>query len=430
MLSPNRAAVALLCALIVISSTNAATQKNPKNVRLEWLDLSRFEPRGGGETRRCKTGDGHPLKLAGKEFPNGIATYSDSEIVFDLFDAATHFSALLGIDDQAGDGGSVHCRILADGKQVGNDVDLKRGDQPKEITADLTGAKRMTLILADAGPGNRQVDIINGLITVKDPDAAVRPEVAQRFADPDALKVPPIASGDPPEPAIHGPRVVGTTPGRPCAFLIPAAGAGTLTYTAENLPDGLSVDPKSGIISGSLKSEGTYQATLLVSSELGKAHRTLTNVAGQHKLAQTPPMGWNSWNAFGFNVNAEKVRAAADAMVKSGLAAKGYQLRRHRRRLAGDAWSRWNDSGERAVWRHQGAGRLRSQQGLALRHLFLARPENLRQLRRQLQTRARRRQLVRHVRRGLSQIRLLLLRHNCRRRQQSRNGAAALSRDA
>lgn len=41
-------------------------------------------------------------------------------------------------------------------------------------------------------------------------------------------------------------------------------------------------------------------------------------------LAQTPPMGWNSWNHFGANVNDSIVRAAADKLVNSGLAALGY----------------------------------------------------------------------------------------------------------
>src|SRR5690625_2645294 len=40
--------------------------------------------------------------------------------------------------------------------------------------------------------------------------------------------------------------------------------------------------------------------------------------------AQTPPMGWNSWNHFGPDVTAADVRHAADALVKSGMAAAGY----------------------------------------------------------------------------------------------------------
>jgi alpha-galactosidase len=42
-------------------------------------------------------------------------------------------------------------------------------------------------------------------------------------------------------------------------------------------------------------------------------------------LAKTPPMGWNSWNKFGCNVNEKIIRAAADALVTSGMKDAGYQ---------------------------------------------------------------------------------------------------------
>jgi len=42
------------------------------------------------------------------------------------------------------------------------------------------------------------------------------------------------------------------------------------------------------------------------------------------KLAATPPMGWNSWNHFGTKVTDADVRAAADAMVASGMRDAGY----------------------------------------------------------------------------------------------------------
>jgi len=42
-------------------------------------------------------------------------------------------------------------------------------------------------------------------------------------------------------------------------------------------------------------------------------------------LAQTPPMGWNSWNTFASNIDEKLVRGVADAMVKNGMQAAGYQ---------------------------------------------------------------------------------------------------------
>src|SRR5882757_6943321 len=42
-------------------------------------------------------------------------------------------------------------------------------------------------------------------------------------------------------------------------------------------------------------------------------------------LAQTPPMGWNSWNKFACNVSEDMIKSMADAVVKSGLKDAGYQ---------------------------------------------------------------------------------------------------------
>jgi len=42
-------------------------------------------------------------------------------------------------------------------------------------------------------------------------------------------------------------------------------------------------------------------------------------------LAATPPMGWNSWNGFGCNVDEKMIRGTADALVSSGMKDAGYQ---------------------------------------------------------------------------------------------------------
>src|SRR6478736_8319985 len=41
--------------------------------------------------------------------------------------------------------------------------------------------------------------------------------------------------------------------------------------------------------------------------------------------APLPPMGWNSWNAFGSDIDEAKVMGSAEAIVRSGLAASGYR---------------------------------------------------------------------------------------------------------
>jgi len=43
-------------------------------------------------------------------------------------------------------------------------------------------------------------------------------------------------------------------------------------------------------------------------------------------LAPTPPMGWNSWNKFGCNVDEELIRETAEALVSSGMREAGYEF--------------------------------------------------------------------------------------------------------
>jgi alpha-galactosidase len=41
-------------------------------------------------------------------------------------------------------------------------------------------------------------------------------------------------------------------------------------------------------------------------------------------LAPTPPMGWNSWNKFGCNVDEKLIKETANAMLATGMKDAGY----------------------------------------------------------------------------------------------------------
>jgi hypothetical protein len=47
-------------------------------------------------------------------------------------------------------------------------------------------------------------------------------------------------------------------------------------------------------------------------------------VAKEDGLARTPPMGWNSWNAFQGNISEVKIKTTADLIVSSGMRDAGY----------------------------------------------------------------------------------------------------------
>jgi len=90
------------------------------------------------------------------------------------------------------------------------------------------------------------------------------------------------------------------------------------------LPPGLSLDPATGVISGSLMQAGKTPVDVTVSGPGGTATARFMIVGGVDALALTPPMGWNSWNVWARAVDDQKTRAAADYMVSTGLAAQGY----------------------------------------------------------------------------------------------------------
>lgn len=57
---------------------------------------------------------------------------------------------------------------------------------------------------------------------------------------------------------------------------------------------------------------------------LFSALRYPTHPTDKDKLALTPPMGWNSWNRFGCDIDEKLIRKMADAMVASGMKDVGY----------------------------------------------------------------------------------------------------------
>ncbi|WP_249123974.1 glycoside hydrolase family 27 protein [Saccharopolyspora erythraea] len=73
-------------------------------------------------------------------------------------------------------------------------------------------------------------------------------------------------------------------------------------------------------------------AAVGVTVAVGAAMAPVTAAAGppavptaQDGVAGTPPMGWNSWNSFGCDIDERLIRDTADALVGSGMRDAGYQ---------------------------------------------------------------------------------------------------------
>jgi alpha-galactosidase len=127
----------------------------------------------------------------------------------------------------------------------------------------------------------------------------------------------------PATPRITGPLVFAVRPGSPFLFTITATGIRPMTFAVSNLPEGLSVDTRSGQITGRLESKGVYPVTFSATNTLGRAERKFKVVCSD-TLALTPHMGWNSWYVWENHVTDKIMRDAADAIVSTGLKDHGY----------------------------------------------------------------------------------------------------------
>jgi alpha-galactosidase len=292
------------------------TQARAETFGLETLDLQ-YAEQGWGEPHADKSVDNHPLFIDGKRFNHGFGTHAISALKILLNGKGERFTATVGVDDEVGQRGSVVFKVVGDGKTLWESGVLRGGDAAKEVSVDLHGVNKLTLLVGDANDditydhadwADAKIVMITG-----------KPEAIAPIREP-AIVLTPKPSA---KPRINGARVYGARPGSPFLFSIAATGERPIAFSASGLPKGLQLDPQSGQISGVLNAPGNYQVKLRAKNALGKAERNLRIVSG-NTIALTPPLGWNSWNCFGCDVTEANVRSAADAMVASGLVNHGW----------------------------------------------------------------------------------------------------------
>lgn len=124
-------------------------------------------------------------------------------------------------------------------------------------------------------------------------------------------------------PRINPPYVTGNYPATEFVFAIPTSGERPMTWSAEGLPEGLTLNPTTGIIRGTVEKEGDYEVSITAQNAKGKKTGTLTIKIGD-ELALTPIMGWNSWNTFGDKLTEGLVIETAEAMIANGMRDLGY----------------------------------------------------------------------------------------------------------
>jgi alpha-galactosidase len=310
----------LLATGLALVATASDARPGPA-VWLDTLDLSGIE-QGWGEPHANASVEGHPLRIAGKTYERGIGTHASSDFLIDLDGGAERFEALVGIDDEVGGNAaaSVAFQVLVDGKRVWESGVVRAGQEPRAASVPLEGAKHLRLVVTDAGDGIHydHADWADGRVLLKD-ESAPRPRAVVIPGAPGTVRTPAAPSA----PRINGPRRIGARPGAPFLERVAASGAPPLHFAATGLPTGLALDETTGVISGALREHGTTPVQVVATNAHGEASATLEIVAGD-AICLAPTLGWSSWYCWGTSVDDSKVRAAADALVKSGLAAHGW----------------------------------------------------------------------------------------------------------
>lgn len=285
---------------------------------LQKIDLTRFTQDWNLTPKAFLSLEKEPLMIAGKKFRNGLASQTEGLIRFELNGKAQKFHTLFGLDDASNKSSSVSFSALADGKEVFQSPVMKRGSKAVDVNINLNGVKQLSLVIDDNGKGlyNDKADFVNAFIVHQGakPDAFNFNYINKRH-----VLTPPES----PRPKINGARVFGVRAGHPFMFTIAATGKRPMSFAAENLPQGLSLDTKTGIITGVVNGKGETVVKLKAKNELGAATRELKVIVGD-RIALTPPMGWNGYNRYGDSIDHVTVRNGVDAMVSSGLINHGW----------------------------------------------------------------------------------------------------------
>lgn len=306
-----------LAGAVICASLHSGALRGEETVPLSSLNIGVTE-QGWGSPQANKSVDGHGLSIGGRKFESGLGTHADSVLYVSLNGHGEKFTAWVGVDDEEmGQPSSVTFSVVGDGKTLWKSGVMRAGAAPAQVDLDVHGVKSLLLLVGDAGDGNSydHADWADADFVM----AEGRPETMVAPQEPKVILTP--ASG--PEPKINGAKIYGCRPGNPFLFIIAATGDRPMRFSAKGLPKGLKLDAATGIITGVVAKRGEYAVTLRAKNAVGTTDRKFKIVCGD-QIALTPQMGWNSWNCFAASVTEEKIKAAADAMVSSGLINHGW----------------------------------------------------------------------------------------------------------
>jgi len=290
--------------------------QKPQVIWLDDLPIKSFSEGIPSVLAKTNAG-GDSIRMNGKLFKHGIGVSSTSVLSFFLDGHATEFSAIVGVDDKGVKDLPLKFYVIGDRKVLFESGEMNLGDKPKNVKVNLTGIKRLGLLVTieEKGFNRSYSNWANAKFEMKDDFIPKNtPNVDEKY-----ILTPPPEK----KPKINSPKLFGARPNNPFLYTIAATGERPMSFLAKNLPQGLSVDTKTGLIIGKVAKKGNYKSTLTAKNAFGEATKELKIIIGD-TIALTPPIGWNGWNSWARNIDREKVIASADAMVKMGLNQHGW----------------------------------------------------------------------------------------------------------
>ena len=262
---------------------------------------------------------GNPMRMNDIDYNRGIGVQSVCVLSFYLQGNARQFTAEIGRDDEGNKDIPVKFYVVGDKKILYESGEVKMGDAPQKVSVNLEGIQRLGLLVTDdlgnARNNRTYSNWANAKLVMNNNQVPEHiPNDGEKY-----ILTPP----SPQFPRINSAKFFGATPGHPFLYTIAATGSRPMQFSAANLPRGLTLDSKTGIITGTVKKGGSYIATLKAKNAFGEATKQLQIKIGD-TIALTPPIGWNGWNSWAQHIDREKVIASADAMVKMGLRDHGW----------------------------------------------------------------------------------------------------------
>ena len=282
----------------------------PISIWLKDLPMNQYES-GMFAPKPNTAFSGNPLRLAGRTYTNGLGARATSALFFHLKGNGIRFKARVGQDDGSKPGYPVRFVVVGDRKVIWESPLMKISDKEIPIDVDITGIQKLGLLMTDTmnGISGAYGDWIEAEFQLK--DSLVEPV---KYESQTYILTPAPEK----KPTLNTAPIFGATPGAPFLFRLSATGERPLQFSAKGLPQGLKLDPNTGIISGTVLQKGEYGVHTFAINKFG-THQKYLRIRIGDTISLTPPIGWNGWNSWARDIDEKKVRASLRAFVEKGL---------------------------------------------------------------------------------------------------------------